>query len=138
MTTKTPEEPTPKDEGPRSFSRLLDQVHDGELAAELGEKTQDLISVLTQYSDRYQREGKGSLTLVLSFKALGNGSIVLAGEIKTKTPTMPKAPSVFWRTPGNNLTLDNPRQQKLALREVPAAATKTKDISTEDRPVRTV
>lgn len=126
----TPKEP-PKEEGPRSFAVLLQQVGDGELHDELGAKLQELVAMLKSYSDRFQREGKGSLTLVLNVATLGNGTVTIAGDIKTKTPTAKRAGSVFWLTPGNNLSVENPRQQKLPLREVQLPKQHTKDIQSD-------
>lgn len=138
MATKktTTEDETPSEEGPRSFSVLLQQVGDGDLHDELGLRMQELVAFLTAHSDRYQREAKGSLTLVLNIVAMGNGSLAVVGDIKTKTPTAKRAGSIFWRTPGNNLSVENPRQQKLPLREVPGGAARTKDLSGEAAPAR--
>ncbi|MDX6480328.1 MAG: hypothetical protein QOG85_838 [Gaiellaceae bacterium] len=133
-----PKDETPKDEGPRSFTRLLEQVGEGDLELELATKMQELVGSLKAFSDKFQREGKGTLTLVLNVSAHGNGTVTVAGDIKTKTPTAKRAGSVFWLTPGNNLAVENPRQQKLPLKEVPPPKTHTKDISAEAPPVRGV
>lgn len=124
-------------EGPRNFGHFLSQIGDGDFHDECGLKLQELVANLTAFSDRYQANGKGTLTVVLSVIAMGNGQVHVAGDIKTKTPTAKRAGSVFWRTKGNNLAVENPRQQKLNLREVPLPQTKTKDLS-NDRPVRGV
>lgn len=129
-------EEAPKDEGPRAFAVLLQQIGDGELHDELGLRMQELVATVSQFSDRFQREGKGTLTLVLGVTALGNGTITIAGDIKTKTPSAKRAGSVFFRTPGNNLSVENPRQQKLPLREVPQSRTQPKDLSTDPTPAR--
>jgi hypothetical protein len=108
------------------------------LTEELGAKLRELVGSVTEFSERYQREGKGTLTLVLNVKALGNGSIAVAGDVKTKLPVAKRAGSLFWPTKGNNLTIENPRQQKLPLREVPPTRNETKDIGTADRTARPV
>jgi hypothetical protein len=35
----------------------------------------------------------------------------------------------FWMTPGSNLVVENPRQQKLPLREVKGGSTRVRDIT---------
>jgi hypothetical protein len=119
--TTTPETEIQKEEGARGFAPFLQQVDDGELHLEVSKTTQELIGDLYAYANKYQRDGKGTLTLTLNFAVHGNGGISVVGDVKTKKPKTPRAPSMFFRTPGNNLSLENPRQTKLPLREVPAA-----------------
>lgn len=125
---------SPKDEGPRGFSPILSQVDDGQLHDELSAELQKLVGQCRAYSDRYQRSGKGTLTLSLTLVAMGNGTVSVQGEVKTKPPRGKRAGSMFFVTPGNNLSVENQRQQKLPLREVPHSTTKPKEIH-EDRPV---
>lgn len=127
-----------KTEGPRSFAVMLQQIGDGELHDDLGLRMQELVGNLRAFSERYQREGKGTLTLTLNVIAAGNGTIAVAGDVKVKTPTPKRAGSVFWPTAANNLTLENPRQQKLPLKEVPQPRRDVKDLSTDAPPVRSV
>jgi hypothetical protein len=123
-----------KDEGPRGFSPILVQVDDGQLHDELSAELQKLVAQCRAYSDRYLRPGKGTLTLNLTLIATGNGTVSVQGDVKTKPPKGKRAGSMFFVTPGNNLSVENQRQQKLPLREVPQSTTKPREIN-EDRPV---
>jgi len=126
-------------EGPRGFSHLLQQVQDGELHAELSENLQQLMKDLRLYSDRFQRDAKGNITLSLNVTVHGNGSVSIMGDVKMKTPKTPRAPSTFFLTPGNNLTLENPRQQRLPLREVPIPKREApRDVGDDKAEVRTI
>lgn len=133
---KTEEPKAAVEEGTRSFAVLLQQISEGNLNEELSSKMQELVGFLTQFSDRFQREAKGTLTLTLTVTARGNGTVTISDDVKTKTPTVKRTGQVFWPTKGNNLALENPRQQKLSLREVPTSPTRTKDISTDPAPAR--
>lgn len=127
----------PKEEGPRGFSVILAQLQDGALHGELGAELQKLVAHLGEQSNRFQRPSKGALTLTLNVVAVGS-TVEVTGDVKVKTPKVPRERSVFYRTPGGNLTLDNPKQQKLALKEVPATGTKAKDVNNDSGTVRGV
>lgn len=137
MSKKTTENEEATREGPRGFAVLLQQIDDGDLHAEVGRELQGLIGELAAYSDKFQRDAKGQLTLVLNLSVRGN-NVQVSGDVKTKTPKKPRAASVFWRTDGNNLSVDNPRQQKLPLREVPSTNTKPRDLPVDSGEARSV
>lgn len=132
MATKQDE---PKDEGARNFSVVLGQIGEGDLVEELSEGLHELVAFLKGHTETYHRDAKGSLTLVLAVNALGNGTITIAGDVKIKKPVKKRAGSTFFLTPGANLTLENPKQQKLPLREVQTKPTPTRDLP-EGRPIR--
>jgi len=134
---KTTTEETKHDEGPRSFAYVLQQIGDGDLHDELGLELQKLVGRAFALALVPVGEVRALLTLKLSIKAMANGAIAVAGDFSSKAPTAPKAGSVFYATKGNNLTLENPRQQKLPLKEVPQPKTQVKELA-EDRPVRGV
>lgn len=127
-----------EDEGTRSFAVLLQAVDEGALHAELGEAVQHVTKELSKIVDLGAKNAKGTLTLKLSFDARANGTITLTGDVTTKTPKPVRGGSVFWATKGNNLSPENPRQQKLPLREVPASQRRTKELPAEDRPARSI
>lgn len=117
-------------EGPRGFAVILQQIDDGSLHGELGDELQKLVRELGDQSLRFARPAKGKLTLTLNITAVG-ATVEVNGDVKVTTPKKPRERSVFYRTPGGNLTLDNPKQQKLALKEVPPSTTRAKDVNEE-------
>jgi hypothetical protein len=117
-----------KDEGARSFSVVLAQVGDGDLHDELGDRLHELVGELKHQVEYFQRDAKGTLSLKLNVHARGDGSVVVTGDVAIKKPTRRRAGSTFFLTPGANLTLENPRQQKLPLREVPQGSRGVKDL----------
>lgn len=136
-TTNEPTEPA-EDEGARSFANALRMIGDGDLHDDAGAKLRELLAECSAYTERFESDGKGTLTLTISVKTHANGSVAVTGEVKTKAPSKPKAGSTFWLTRGNNLTADNPRQQKLPLREVPGGRREVKDLGADDRTIRGV
>jgi hypothetical protein len=118
-TTETPVE----DEGARGFGVLLQQLDDGAVHADLSETLRKVAGELSDIANQVGK-AKGTVTLKLSLAAEDNGMVFIDAEIASKTPKMKHARAAFWLTKGNNLTPENPRQQKLPLREVapPAVA----------------
>lgn len=110
----------PDDEATRAFSRTLEQIGDGEAHAELSEKLRDLVELIRTQAIQVQADVKGKLQLTLSLSADPKQFVHISYEVKVTEPKPPRPGSIFWITKGANLSLDNPRQQKLPLHEVPA------------------
>lgn len=125
------------DEGARSFAIFLQHLDDGGLHADLSDEVKRVSKELTSFVDIYGAVAKGSLTLVLSFKADRNGTIAVDGEIKTKLPKAKRAGSVFWSTAAGNLSPENPRQQRLPLRDV-TVHLPPREVLTETPDARTI
>jgi len=122
--------------GPRGFAVLIQQVDEGSLHAELSTAMQELAVRLNEHANRFHRDAKGEMTLTLGMSVDAKGVVALTGSVKTKLPKAPKVSSQFWLTTEGNLTLENPRQQKLALREVPAPVAAS--VADEAHPARSV
>lgn len=109
------------DEGPRSFTLMLAQIGDGEAEAVLSRELFNLAQELRDQAVQTATDKKGELTLTVKLAVDKQAKMMTAGyEVKTKEPKPPRAGSTFFFTPGGNWSLDNPRQQKLALRDVSA------------------
>lgn len=96
----------------RPFADVLRDLAGGQayetLTLELAHVVQEVIK--TQKS--------GSITLALNISANGPGSVQIAESIKSKVPEMAKGKTLFFATEAGTLTRDDPRQEKLALRDV--------------------
>lgn len=134
--TRRPKEP--EEETPRPFAMLLTQIGDGELHDECGIQMQNLVRELVAQTKIYRRDTKGSLTLVLNVTSLGTGQVSVTGDVRLKTPTTKRPGSVFFATKGANLSVENPRQTRLFTRDVPASTAQPKDLSDDNRPIRSV
>lgn len=107
-----------KDEGPRSFTRFFENVAEGCANVDAAVELQQLVGKLKEHAVATRDVAKGELTIKLSFKCDDTGVVGVGYDIKTKEPPKRRRASVFWTTAGNNLTVDNPRQQELPLRAV--------------------
>ncbi len=126
-----------KDEGVRSAAVLLTQVDDGALNAELSEAIHKTVNQLYEMAHQQAKDAKGEVTLKFGLSVSEKGFVAVRGTVDTKVPKAKGAAGHFWITPGGNLTLENPRQQKLGFRDVsgpktaidvPPAATAARDV----------
>jgi len=60
----------------------------------------------------------GKLQLTLEVKRGTKGAMLIRPDCAVKVPEAKLEPTMLWATPEGNLTPDNPKQQKLDLRQV--------------------
>jgi hypothetical protein len=60
----------------------------------------------------------GKLSITLDLKTLGNGAISITPKVNAALPEPKPDTTLLWATVEGNLTLDNPKQQRLDLRAV--------------------
>lgn len=98
----------------RPFMDFLREHRNGATHDELSDQLNELVAAVGT-----ERKA-GSLTLKISIKPgnVGEGSVMVADEIKLVAPKPTKSSSMFFITPENNLIREDPRQKKLDLREV--------------------
>ena len=131
--TKQSNEP----EGPRSFAVMLQSIDEGSLHTELSDSLQKMNGELHDLAVSAGGKAKGTLTLTLNVAVEANGIVSLDSDVKTKVPKPKRARAVFWLTKGNNLSPENPRQQRLPLREVPPTE-KPRDLPSAGHTTRSV
>jgi hypothetical protein len=102
---------------PDLFTHVLNQLR-------YGAAQEDLSEQLAHCVDRARETGKAAeITLKIKIKPQGqSGQYILLDEIKVKAPEPVKEQTIMFGTPEGNLTREDPRQQKLPLRDVSAAA----------------
>lgn len=67
--------------------------------------------------------GSGSLTLTIGVKkTTRGGAMLLTGKTSLKKPAEEPMEAILFATPEGNLLKDDPRQQKLDLKQVPGAS----------------
>lgn len=122
--------------GPRNFNHFLSQVQHGGLHDELSSTLQDVNNQLSEVAGDVGK-AKGTMTIVLSFAHERNGIVSVNADIKTKLPKISRASTVFWTTETGNLVNEDPRQQRLALREVAGSAA-PREVAEEPKAIKSV
>ena len=126
----------PVEEGPRSFLKFLNEIANGEVESEgsyllhtLGQRLQEEAAV---------RNGKvkGKLTLTITFTTDETGTTSVFYDIDKKEPKRKTTPALFWLTKHGNMSVTNPRQLGLALREVPPLDRGRREVQDDDKKPR--
>lgn len=125
-------------EGPRSFAVFLGQIDEGSFQSELSATLQKLSAQLGDYATATCGLAKGAMTITLAFTTEPTGTVTVEAGLKIKEPQARRPRSVFWLTGGANLSPDNPRQQRLPLREVAVAAERARELPASEASVRSV
>jgi len=126
---KTDQPPETKEEGPRSFISFLGTIADGEAEAELSYQLHELTKRMQEEAVTRGEYVKGSLSLNIKMTVSNLGHAIIGYEVATKQPKRKTSGAAFWLTKGGNLTVDNPKQQKLVLREVKSPREAARDIT---------
>jgi hypothetical protein len=109
-----------KEEGPRSFTRFLAGISDGEAESQLSYELFELGKRLQAESKMQLRKVPGTLKLTVKMVADPNKSVEITYAIDVKAPKALTTPALFWFTPAGNLSRTDTRQLELKPREVPA------------------
>ncbi len=108
-----------------AFQTLVGAAEDGRLLDELNETVRDLVSVMYQHQTARGGKPKGSMSLSFSFTMDQHGLMEVVADINVKEPRAARSRSIMYRTPGNALSPNNPKQITMDLgtpRETPAPA----------------
>lgn len=105
-------------EEPRSFAVLLHELGEGSLLALLSSELQEVVNKCQDYALSEGAPGNGEIVLKLTLKAEKNGTCAVRSEVKSKAPRPKLPPAALWISKGGNLLIENPRQQRLALKDV--------------------
>lgn len=115
--TMATKEPKPE-EGTRSFARFIEMLDTGQAQLVASEKLHQLAVKMRDEALAQHRSVTGSITLTINLSCDETGTVDAKYNVKSKEPTPRSSKSIFWMTKGGNLTVENPRQQTLGLREV--------------------
>jgi hypothetical protein len=96
----------------RSFSTFLPLVENGQLHGDLSQELCNLVAELHTAARENAGKAKGKLALTLNFK-LEDGVVEVTGDYTATLPKKTRGRSIFWATPDNHLTQQNPRQRDM-------------------------
>lgn len=99
----------------RPFADVLRDLSGGQTYEELGSRLTEIVQAVMEH-----RKG-GELVIKLKVKPNGESSVMITDEIKSKVPEGARGETLFFATMGGSLVREDPRQEKLPLRSVPAA-----------------
>jgi hypothetical protein len=111
----------------RGFGPMLAGLEDGQLHTDLSNGMADLM-VKVQRQAETAGKARGKLVLELKLEADQFGVVTIDGVIKVTEPKPARQRSVRWLNEQGQLVSENPKQQKLPLRDVGGGAQAPKDV----------
>ena len=103
----------------RGLDAVLSTVDNGNYYPDLIERHAALIAELQDFSSSFGGvKASGSLTLTINYTTDRFGQIEVSIEDKIKTPKPPKAKGNLWALDGGALTVANPNQTRMEIRDV--------------------
>nr|WP_288102130.1 hypothetical protein [Halomonas sp.] len=117
---------------PQAFTMMLAKLRRGQTLEELSE-------ALVEAQERCKDTGKmAEITLKVKIKPEKGmpGMFMLSDEIKSKLPQFDRGASVMFEDANMQLQLEDPRQQKMDLREVELQKREAKQLAEETKPTQ--
>lgn len=117
---------------PQAFTMMLAKLRRGQTLEELSE-------ALVEAQERCKDTGKmAEITLKVKIKPEKGmpGMFMLSDEIKSKLPEFDRGASVMFEDANMQLQLEDPRQQKMDLREVEMQKREAKKLAEETKPTQ--
>lgn len=96
----------------RTGGTMIDLLEDGALGVDLHTRLGEVAATMKEHSKRTGQKCKGQVTLVLDLELDGDAFRV-QGDIKVKTPKIPRPRSTLWTDRDNNFTRFPPGQAQL-------------------------
>lgn len=107
--------------GARSFARFLEQLGHGDALEDLSNAQHELGNALQDIALDLggAAKVKGELKVTFKYTCDARGNVGVDWDVTTKKPKRKRATAQAWVNKNGNLVFEPPRQQKLALHEVP-------------------
>lgn len=102
----------------RGIDAMLSIADGGQYLPLLTQEMQELIEKTRAHALAYNVKAKCKVTVSIEMQIDRFGQIDLAAEHKLAEPKSPKAKAVAWATESGGLTVANPNQQTMVVREV--------------------
>lgn len=122
-------EQTEQEEGARNFLVFLRELANGAAVNELSYQLHKLTTTMQEEACAQQKEVRGGLTLQINVVADEQNQAEIGFTVAIKVPSRKTPRSLMFLTKGGNLTIKNPRQQELPLRQVPGGRQRPRDIT---------
>ena len=120
------------------FSRFIAELADGEAHQQLTEALERVSKAMRVRALADHRGVRGEITLKIKLTTDERLVVDASYDVTTKEPKPPRPASVMWLDKFGNLTPENPRQEKLPLREVKVDRGEVRDADEPAAGVRSV
>lgn len=121
-----------RDEGARSFARMLEEISDGELHGDASSAVHRLLEQLHAQALTTGQTVGGRVTLNLDFAVDQKRNVEIGGAVKVTSPSAPKRKATLWLTPGCNVAFAPPERQRGPVREVRAPVESPREVAAKE------
>jgi len=87
------------------------------------DEASNALNTLVTAVDETGRSGKLVMSLAIKKASRGSGAMIVVDEIRLTLPKQDARETMLFSTPEGNLIAEDPRQQQLELKTIPAAVT---------------
>ncbi|WP_323041119.1 hypothetical protein [Gemmobacter sp.] len=102
----------------RGIDAMLSLADGGQYLPVLTQEMRELIEETTSHAQAYRVKAKCKLALTVTMTIDPFGQIDMEVEHKLTEPKAPKAKALAWSTEGGGLTVANPNQRTMEIRDV--------------------
>lgn len=102
----------------RGLDQLLSLPDNGQYLPLLLQDNDDLVQEISDFSQAYGTKASGKLVVEINYSTDRFGQIDIAVSHKVTVPKPPKSKATAWRGDGGGLTVANPNQRAMEIREV--------------------
>jgi len=100
------------------LDQTLALADNGQYLPQLLQDNTELIEEIMNFSQAYGAKASGKLQITICYATDRFGQVEIAIEHKVTTPKQPKAKATAWSVEGGGLTVANPNQRAMEIREV--------------------
>lgn len=108
----------PADQTIRGLDQILALLDNGNYLPQLLQDNEDLIQEIVDFGQAYGAKASGEVTIKIKYSTDRFGQIDIAAEHGVKAPKPPKSKATAWVADGGGLTVANPNQRRMELRDV--------------------
>lgn len=102
----------------RGLDQTLQLADNGQYLPLLLKENDELIAEIVSFSQAFGTKAKGKLTISIEYSTDKFGQVDISIEHKISTPKAPKAKAIAWTADGGGLSVANPNQRKMEIREI--------------------
>lgn len=102
----------------RGLDATLALPDNGQYLPQLLQDNETLLEEITSFSQAYGTKASGKITVEITYSTDRFGQIDIAVQHTVKAPKPPKSKATAWRGDGGGLTVANPNQRAMQIREV--------------------
>lgn len=113
-----PDDIQPREPSIRGIDQTLALLDNGNYLPTLLQENEALIREIVDFSQAYGAKAAGEISIKVKYSTDRFGQVEITAEHSIKAPKAPKSKATAWVADGGGLTVANPNQRRMELRDV--------------------